>query len=112
MSASAHQERLMQVLLGPHVSEKSTSVAASANQVVFKVRSDATKADVRRAVELLFEVKVERVAVVRMPSKTKRFGTIAASAQDWKKAYVRLGGRASDDRLHGYRVTARFRLEE
>ena len=63
MSASAHQERLMQVLLGPHVSEKSTSVAASANQVVFKVRSDATKADVRRAVELLF----------------------AASAQDGKK---------------------------
>ena len=90
MSASAHQERLMQVLLGPHVSEKSTGVAGSANQVVFKVRSDATKADVRRAVELLFEVKVERVAVVRMPSKVKRFGANRGQRSAWKKAYVRL----------------------
>ena len=90
MSATAHKERLMQVLLGPHVSEKSTGVATSANQVVFKVRSDATKADVRRAVELLFEVKVERVAVVRMPSKAKRFGTNRGERSAWKKAYVRL----------------------
>jgi large subunit ribosomal protein L23 len=90
MSSTAHQERLMQVLLGPHVSEKSTGAAASANQVVFKVRSDATKADVRRAVELLFEVKVERVSVVRMPSKSKRFGTNRGERSAWKKAYVRL----------------------
>ncbi len=97
MSTSAHQERLMQVLLGPHVSEKSTSVAASANQVVFKVRSDATKADVRRAVELLFEVKVERVSVVRMPSKAKRFGTNRGQRSGWKKAYVRLAAGQSID---------------
>jgi len=66
MSTPAHRERLMQVLLGPHVSEKATSLAES-SQVVFKVRSDATKTDIRQAVELLFEVKVERVAVVRVP---------------------------------------------
>ena len=61
----------MQVLLGPHVSEKATALAEGSNQVVFKVRSDATKADIRQAVELLFEVKVERVTVVRMPAKTE-----------------------------------------
>ena len=90
MSSSADRERLMQVLLGPHVSEKATSVAESGNQVVFKVRSDATKTDVRRAVELLFEVKVERVSVVRIPAKQKRFGQRPGARQAWKKAYVRL----------------------
>ena len=57
MSNNAHRERLMQVLLGPHVSEKATSLAEK-GQVVFKVRRDASKTEVRRAVELLFEVKV------------------------------------------------------
>jgi large subunit ribosomal protein L23 len=90
MSSQAHRERLMQVLLGPHVSEKATSLAESGNQVVFKVRSDATKTDVRQAVELLFEVKVERVAVVRIPAKKKRFGQRAGVRRAWKKAYVRL----------------------
>ena len=90
MSARDHQERLMQVLIGPHVSEKSTAVAGDHNQIVFKVRTDATKADVRRAVELLFEVKVDRVSVVRMPSKVRRFGNRAGTRQGWKKAYVRL----------------------
>ena len=90
MSNAAHQERLTQLLLGPHVSEKATALADGSNQVVFKVRLDATKADVRRAVELLFEVKVERVTVTRMPSKAKRFGTSMGKRQGWKKAYVRL----------------------
>jgi large subunit ribosomal protein L23 len=90
MSSSADRERLMQVLLGPHVSEKATSVAESGNQVVFKVRRDATKTDVRRAVELLFEVKVERVSVVCIPAKQKRFGQRAGARPAWKKAYVRL----------------------
>jgi large subunit ribosomal protein L23 len=90
MSSSADRERLMQVLLGPHVSEKATSVAESGNQVVFKVRNDATKTDVKKAVELLFEVKVERVSVVRIPAKQKRFGQRAGARQAWKKAYVRL----------------------
>jgi large subunit ribosomal protein L23 len=90
MSNTAHRERLMQVLLGPHVSEKATSLAEKGNQVVFKIRRDATKSDVRQAVELLFEVKVERVTVVRIPAKKKRFGQRAGTRQGWKKAYVRL----------------------
>lgn len=90
MSASAHQERLTQVLLGPHVSEKTTMAADKLRQVVFKVRTDATKAEVKRAVELLFEVKVERVAITRISGKAKRFGTRRGRRSDWKKAYVRL----------------------
>ena len=89
MSNSADRERLMQVLLGPHVSEKATGLAEN-GQIVFKVRNDATKTDVRRAVELLFEVKVQRVSVVRIPAKQKRFGQRAGARQAWKKAYVRL----------------------
>jgi large subunit ribosomal protein L23 len=80
----------MQVLVGPHVSEKATSLADGSNQVVFKVRPDATKSDIRRAVELLFEVKVQRVSVVQMPAKAKRFGTSSGKRGGWKKAYVRL----------------------
>ena len=90
MSNAAHQERLTQLLLGPHVSEKATALADGSNQVVFKVRMDATKADVRRAVELLFEVKVERVTVARMPAKVKRSGARQGKRGAWKKAYVRL----------------------
>ena len=90
MSTNAHRERLMQVLLGPHVSEKATAIAEAGNQVVFKVRGDATKLDIRQAVELLFEVKVERVSVVRIPAKQKRFGQRAGARRAWKKAYVRL----------------------
>lgn len=90
MSSIEHQERLLQVLLGPHVSEKSTSAAESANQVVFKVRLDATKKQVRQAVESLFDVKVERVSIVRVNGKAKRFGTMLGRRGTWKKAYVRL----------------------
>jgi large subunit ribosomal protein L23 len=90
MSAVASQERLMQVILGPHVSEKSTAVAEGANQVVFRVRRDATKAEIKRAVELLFEVKVNSVSVVSMPGKRRRFGMRIGQQSAWKKAYVRL----------------------
>jgi large subunit ribosomal protein L23 len=90
MTAVANQERLMQVILGPHVSEKSTAVTESANQVVFRVRRDATKAEIKGAVELLFEVEVSSVSVVRMPGKRKRFGTNFGQQSSWKKAYVRL----------------------
>ncbi|MDX1561342.1 MAG: 50S ribosomal protein L23 [Gammaproteobacteria bacterium] len=85
----ANQERLMQVILGPHISEKSTT-AAESSQVVFRVRPDATKAEIRRAVELLFEVKVDAVSVARMPGKAKRFGLTMGRRSAWKKAYVRL----------------------
>lgn len=90
MSHTAFEERLMQVLLGPHVSEKSTAAAEGAHQVVFKVRTDATKKEIRAAVEKLFEVDVTQVRVVRVSGKTKRFGRTLGRRSSWKKAYVRL----------------------
>jgi large subunit ribosomal protein L23 len=90
MTTAAHQERLVQVLVGPHVSEKATSVAEANKQIVFRVRADATKQQVRRAVESLFEVKVANVTIARMPGKRKRFGNRLGVRAGWKKAYVRL----------------------
>ena len=72
MSAASNQERLMTVILGPHVSEKSTAAADKQSQVVLKVRLDATKREIRDAVELMFEVSVEGVRVVRSFGKLKR----------------------------------------
>jgi large subunit ribosomal protein L23 len=89
MSLVAREERLMTVLLGPHVSEKST-IAGESNQVVFKVRRDATKREIRQAVEKLFEVKVLNVSVTNVKGKEKRFSQILGRRSDWKKAYVRL----------------------
>jgi large subunit ribosomal protein L23 len=90
MSAAGHQERLMTVLQGPLLTEKSALAAEMHNQVVFKVRTDATKAEIRQAVELLFEVDVEGVQVVNYRGKNKRFGQTRGRRNDWKKAYVRL----------------------
>jgi len=90
MSATASQERLLQVILGPHVSEKSTAAVEGASQVVFRVRRDATKPEIKRAVELLFEVKVDDVSVANVRGKSKRFGQRMGKQQAWKKAYVRL----------------------
>ena len=90
MSKLANQERLMGVILGPHISEKSTAAADSASQVVFKVRPDATKSEIKRAVELLFEVDVASVSVINMQGKVKRFGRRLGRQSAWKKAYVRL----------------------
>ena len=89
MSKASHQERLMTVIQGPHLSEKS-HVAAEHNQVVLKVRKDATKAEIRQAVELLFEVEVDNVTVLNVKGKAKRFGATRGKRSDWKKAYVRL----------------------
>jgi len=90
MSAVANQERLMQVILGPHVSEKSTAAAEGASQVVFRVRRDASKPEIKKAVELLFEVKVQAVSIVNVRGKAKRFGNRMGQRSAWKKAYVRL----------------------
>ena len=84
------RERLMIVLLGPHVSEKSTTVSEKNNQIVFKVRRDANKSEIRDAVEMLFEVKVDSVQVVNVAGKNKRFGRTMGKRSDWKKAYVTL----------------------
>ena len=83
-------ERLMTVLLGPHLSEKSTRLGEKHNQVVFRVRRDATKAEIRAAVEAMFEVEVDRVQVVNQQGKRKRFGVTRGKRSDWKKAYVSL----------------------
>lgn len=96
-----NQERLMTVLLEPHVSEKATMASEQGNQVVFKVRSDATKAEIGKAVELMFEVKVEAVQVSVTKGKTKRFGQALGRRSDWKKAYVRLAAGQTIDFLGG-----------
>jgi large subunit ribosomal protein L23 len=85
-----NQEKLMRVVLGPHVSEKATQVGEAHNQVVFRVRRDADKDLVRRAVEKMFEVKVTDVQIVNVRGKNKRFGQRAGERSSWKKAYVRL----------------------
>ena len=85
-----NQERLFKVLLGPHITEKSAMSAGTATQVVFKVATDATKLEVRKAVEQLFEVKVDGVRGVNMKGKTRRTKTGLGRRSDWKKAYVRL----------------------
>lgn len=82
------QERLMNVLLGPHISEKSSVVADQNNQVVFKVAVDATKDEIKKAVELLFEVVVENVQVMNMKGKTKRSANGLGRRRNWKKAYI------------------------
>lgn len=100
MSTAAHQERLMTVIRGPHLSEKS-HIAAEHNQVVLKVRTDATKAEIRQAVELLFEVEVDDVTVVNVKGKAKRFGATKGQRSSWKKAYVRLAEGSQLDFLGG-----------
>jgi large subunit ribosomal protein L23 len=85
-----NQERLLKVLVGAHVTEKSTRAADAARQFVFKVLPNATKPEVKRAVEQLFEVKVERVQMVNVKGKSKRFGRTLGQRSDFKKAYVRL----------------------
>lgn len=90
MSAVHGKERLMSVLIGPHLSEKATRLGDTNKQVVFRVRRDSTKSEIRRAVELLFEVKVEAVQVVSVAGKPRRFAGRLGRRQDWKKAYVRL----------------------
>lgn len=85
-----NQERLYKVLLGPVVSEKSASVADTANQVVFKVLPSADKAEIKAAVEKMFDVKVQNVRVLNVKGKTKRTKYGIGIRSDWKKAYVRL----------------------
>jgi large subunit ribosomal protein L23 len=93
------QERLMNVLLAPHVSEKGARLQQDSNQVVFRVRPDANKDEIRRAVELMFEVKVTDVRVSNVKGKVKRFGQRFGQRSDWKKAYVRLAEGQSIDMM-------------
>jgi large subunit ribosomal protein L23 len=83
-------ERLMNVVLAPVVSEKSTLVADKNRQYVFRVADSATKPEVKAAIELLFKTKVQSVTVSNVKGKAKRFGRFMGRRRNWKKAYVRL----------------------
>lgn len=85
-----NQQRLMQVLLAPQISEKATYVADKHEQVIFRVVSDATKPEVKAAIELLFKVSVESIQIANVKGKKKRFGRNMGSRKGWKKAYVSL----------------------
>ena len=87
---SIQQIKLASILSAPIVSEKSANVADSSNQFVFKVAKTATKLQIKNAVELMFEVKVESVRVLNVKGKIKRFGRTLGKRSDWKKAYVKL----------------------
>ena len=83
-----NQERLMTLLLAPVVSEKATFIADKHEQVVFRVADDATKPEIKAAVELMFKVQVESVQVSNVRGKEKRFGRFVGRRRHWKKAYV------------------------
>lgn len=84
-------ERILRIIKGPHLSEKASNIAERSNQVTFKVAGDATKHEIRAAVEQLFDVKVRDVQVLNVKGKTKRsvYGKVRRRSS-WKKAYVRL----------------------
>ena len=83
-----NEERLLNILLDPQISEKATYVAEKNEQVIFRVVSDATKPEVKAAVEKLFNVTVDSVQISNVKGKQKRFGRNIGRRQDWKKAYV------------------------
>jgi large subunit ribosomal protein L23 len=85
-----NQERIMKVLISPVVSEKSTRLADAHRQFVFKVVKDASKPEVRKAVELMFDVKVDAVQIANVKGKIKRSGSSLGKRSDWKKAFVTL----------------------
>ena len=85
-----NQERLMNIIIAPHVSEKGTRVADENRQFVFKVARNARKPEIKRAIEFLFKVEVRNVRVLNVKGKRKTFGRLSGRRSDWKKAYVSL----------------------
>jgi len=85
-----NQERVFKVLLAPHITEKAAMASQAGNQIVFKVATDATKLEIKKAVEQLFSVQVEDVRVANVKGKTRRTRTGLGRRSDWRKAYVRL----------------------
>lgn len=86
-----NQEKLLKVILGPHISEKASIMSEENNQVTFKVAGDATKPEIKAAVESLFDVQVKEVQVLNVKGKTKRTARgKKRSRPDWKKAYIKL----------------------
>lgn len=91
MSAMTNtQDRLLQVIVAPQITEKATFVADKYQQIAFKVRTDATKPEIKAAIELVFKVEVEAVNVANVKGKQKRAGRVMGRRKDWKKAYVSL----------------------
>lgn len=87
---AASQEKLIAVLIAPHITEKTSLAMQNSNTYSFRVRRDSTKPDIKAAVELMFSVKVDGVQVVNETGKSRRFGKLMGRTQDIKKAYVRL----------------------
>ncbi len=85
-----NQDRLMKVLLAPIVSEKATMLADTRNQIAFRVLQDATRPEIKAAVELLFKVQVDSVQILNQKGKTKRFGRFSGRRDNVRKAYVSL----------------------
>ena len=85
-----NNERLMKILLRPHVSEKTALAADSDRQFAFRVLDNASKPEIKQAVELMFKVEVNNVRVANVKGKTKRFGSTYGKRINWKKAYVSL----------------------
>ena len=85
-----NKERIFQILVGPHASEKAANVADASNQYVFKVVINASKSEIKSSVEQLFKVKVRDVNTLRVKGKVKRNKIGFSTKSTWKKAYVRL----------------------
>lgn len=95
-------ERLYTVLIEPHISEKVTTIGDQSNQFAFKVARDATKAEIKQAVETLFEVEVDRVTTANVKGKVKRnFRGVVSKSKNWKKAYVRVAAGQDIDFTRG-----------
>ncbi len=83
-------QRYLQIIRAPHLSEKATIAASTNNEYVFEVSKDATKPQIKEAIEFLFKTKVRMVRVLNVKTKPKRFGQIEGRSKAWKKAYVTL----------------------
>lgn len=85
-----NQERLMKIILSPHMSEKAAIAREKNNEYAFQVAKDSTKPEIKEAIEFLFKAIVESVRIVNVKTKPKRFGQIQGRSKAWKKAYVKL----------------------
>jgi len=86
-----NQEHLLRIILAPHISEKSTYLGEKNNQTIFRVARDATKLEIKRAIELLWKeqkIEVEKVQTINVKGKQKRFGRFVGKRSDWKKAII------------------------
>ncbi|MCK5697094.1 MAG: 50S ribosomal protein L23 [Gammaproteobacteria bacterium] len=96
-----NQERIFNVIVAPHISEKSASNAEKNNQYVFKVAIDAKKPEIKKAIESIFEVSVTNVQTSIAKGKVKRFGQKTGRRKDWKKAYITLAEGSTIEMMSG-----------